>query len=239
MYQFDSRVRYSEVDSGRELTLPSLLDYFQDCCTFQSEDLGVGVDYLSQNQTAWMLSSWEIRLNRNPRMGERIRVSTWPYQFKGFYGYRNFKLEDADGNLLAAANSVWVYMDTASMRPARIGGKMEAVYGKDLSPQIEGEWSQRKIPISAIEAAERKAPVSVARCYIDTNLHMNNGKYILVAQEYLPEAFKIGRLRAEYKKSAVSGDVLYPAVITEEHQVTVLLSDEKGNNYAVVQFLEE
>ena len=36
MYSFSNRVRYSEVNSEKELTLPSLLDYLQDCCTFES-----------------------------------------------------------------------------------------------------------------------------------------------------------------------------------------------------------
>jgi medium-chain acyl-[acyl-carrier-protein] hydrolase len=52
MYSFNSRVRYSEVNSEKELTLPSLLDYLQDCCTFQSEDLEIGVDYLAKEQVA-------------------------------------------------------------------------------------------------------------------------------------------------------------------------------------------
>ncbi len=30
MYQFESRVRYSEVDSERQLTLPAVMDYLQD-----------------------------------------------------------------------------------------------------------------------------------------------------------------------------------------------------------------
>ena len=38
MYDFKSRVRYSEVNSERQLTLPALIDYLQNCCTFQSED---------------------------------------------------------------------------------------------------------------------------------------------------------------------------------------------------------
>ena len=37
MYDFKSRVRYSEVNSERQLTLPALIDYLQNCCTFQSE----------------------------------------------------------------------------------------------------------------------------------------------------------------------------------------------------------
>ena len=50
MYSFNSRVRYSEVNREKELTLPSLLDYLQDCCTFQSEDLEIGVIILRKNR---------------------------------------------------------------------------------------------------------------------------------------------------------------------------------------------
>lgn len=239
MYYFDSRVRYSEADSEKTLSLPSLLDYFQDCCIFQSEDLGIGVDYLAKNQRAWLLSSWEIRMERYPGIGEKIRVSTWPYLFRGCCGGRNFTLEDGQGNLLAAANSAWVYMDTAAMRPVRIGREIQEAYGTSAGPPMEGEWSARKLSIPPMDAAEEKPPVTVARCYIDTNRHMNNGKYILAAQEYLPEGFRTGRLRAEYKKPAVLGDVLYPMVLAEERQVTVLLSDGKGNHYAAVQFLAD
>lgn len=46
MYTFESRVRFSEVDHTEMLTLPSLVNYFQDCSTFQSEDIGLGIDVL-------------------------------------------------------------------------------------------------------------------------------------------------------------------------------------------------
>ena len=35
MYSFDSRIRYSETDADGRLTPEKLIDYFQDCSTFQ------------------------------------------------------------------------------------------------------------------------------------------------------------------------------------------------------------
>ena len=49
MYEFDSRVRYSEVDHHGTMTVPALINYFQDCSTFQSEQLGYGMDVLQRN----------------------------------------------------------------------------------------------------------------------------------------------------------------------------------------------
>lgn len=50
MYEFDSRVRYSEVDHHGTMTVPALINYFQDCSTFQSEDLGIGTTVLKEGE---------------------------------------------------------------------------------------------------------------------------------------------------------------------------------------------
>ena len=234
MYSFSNRVRYSEVNSEKELTLPSLLDYLQDCCTFESEDFGVGVDYLAKEQVAWILSSWEIKVYRYPQMGQHIKVSTWPYAFRGFYGYRNFCIEGEDGEIFAEANSVWVFMDTEKMRPARVSERMQEVYIPEIRDEIPGEWADRKIRIEGTPV--EKEPVLVQRFHIDTNHHMNNGKYILVAEEYLPENFKTESIRVEYKKAAVIGNMLYPEVYEQQNGVTIVLADEQKVPYAIMQF---
>ena len=38
MYSFKSRVRYSELAADKRLSLVSIINYFQDCCTFEAED---------------------------------------------------------------------------------------------------------------------------------------------------------------------------------------------------------
>ena len=65
-------VRYSEVDRNKRLDLSSIINYFQDCSTFQSEDQHVGIDFLTQHSLAWMLSSWQIHVIRVPDLGEQI-----------------------------------------------------------------------------------------------------------------------------------------------------------------------
>ena len=56
MYEFNSRVRYSEIDHHGTLTLPALINYFQDCSTFQSEDMGLGTEVLKAEKRAWILA---------------------------------------------------------------------------------------------------------------------------------------------------------------------------------------
>ena len=65
MYTFQSQVRYSELDSDRKLSIASIVDYFQDCSTFHSETLGVGIDYLDRVGMLWVMSYWQIVIDRS------------------------------------------------------------------------------------------------------------------------------------------------------------------------------
>ena len=47
-YSFDSRIRYSEIGENGCLTLPGVLNYFQDCCTFHSESIGQGMEVVKK-----------------------------------------------------------------------------------------------------------------------------------------------------------------------------------------------
>ena len=46
MYSFTERVRYTELDENRNLALTSIINYMQDCCIYEAEDRGVGIDWL-------------------------------------------------------------------------------------------------------------------------------------------------------------------------------------------------
>ena len=111
MYEFDGRVRYSEIDHTGKMTLPALINYFQDCSTFHSEEAGLGMERLKAEKKAWILSYWQVIVERYPGLGEKITTGTFATEFKGLYGNRNFYMKDAQGERIACANSIWVFMD--------------------------------------------------------------------------------------------------------------------------------
>ena len=117
-YSMNSKIRFSEADEDGCLSVPALVSYFQDCATFQAESLGLGYDFLAARGQAWILSSWQIEIERMPRMYEDVQVTTWAYEFRAFFGLRNFTLTDQEGRVCARANSNWVLYDVAQKRPA-------------------------------------------------------------------------------------------------------------------------
>ena len=233
MYSFDSKVRFSEVDENQELRLPSLINFFQDCSTFQSEGLGVGIDALKEYGKAWVLNSWQIIVNRYPVMGEEVRSETWPTGFDGIYGTRNFRLCTKGGEVLAYANSIWIFMDMKKGRPIRVREEDGKAYPVEAA--LEMNYAPRKIALPKEYVDGAAYPV--LRNQIDTNHHMNNSQYVQVALEVFPEGKKARQIRVEYKRSAVYGDVIYTKIGKEEARTVVLLTDENGKEYAAAEFI--
>lgn len=236
MYTFESRVRYSETDESGSLSVTGIMNYLQDCSTFQSEDLGVGIGYLSGKKRAWWLNSWQILIDRQPKLGERIRISTWPHAFKGIYGYRNFTITDQDGRYLIRADSCWFFYDLEHSCPARVTEDEIRGYGS-LEQALVLPPAARKILLP--EQCRDECPVSVSHHHLDTNRHVNNAQYVAIARELLPELSAVSEVRAEYKKAAVLGDVMYPRIGETPEGYVVSLQDGKGTVYANIWLAEK
>jgi len=125
-------------------------------------------------------------------------------------------------------------IDPRTGRPIRITDEVSSHYPDE--PKLEMNYCERKITIP--EEYEEKAAITVPGYFIDTNNHMNNAKYVMVAEEYLPEDFEVREIRVEYKLAAVLGDVLIPRVTQTDNEVTVVLVNEAGTVYATILFLK-
>lgn len=232
MYTFESRVRFSEADHTELLTLPGLVNYFQDCSTFQSEESGLGIEVLKEWKRFWVLSAWQVIVERYPCLGENIRTSTWAYAFRSFLGMRNFCMETEDGERIAYANTYWTYINAESGLPVKLTERDTAGY--EMEEKLDMDYAPRKIILPG--EYEQQEAFAVQKHHLDTNHHVNNCQYVQMAMDYLPADFKIHQMRAEYKQQARLYDVICPAKAEEDIRTTILLNDQKGEPYAVVEF---
>jgi len=231
MYTFQSLIRYSELDETGFLAVPKFIDYFQDCSCFQSESLGVGRTMLEERGLAWVLNFWQIVICRRPVQGEKVEIGTFPTDFKGFFGTRNFFMKDEGGEYLAMANSIWTLLDMKTGRPVKASEEITSKYQLE-APLLMGHASRKVTMPSEMEAYE---PFKVRKEHIDTNQHMNNAQYAVVAMNYVPNDANIKEIRVEYKKQAYLGDMIYPYMAQIENGYAIALRDMDGNVYANLQ----
>lgn len=232
MYTFDSRIRYTEINHFKGTMNPSsIINYFQDCSTFQSEDLNLGLSYLQDKKRVWLLASWNLQILNQGTLGDYITVGTWPYAFKGFYGYRNFIMRDNRNNVLSIADSIWVYMDVERGCPVKVP---EDNGGYVLEPAYPMEQKDRKIALP--KDFVRLSSFPVIKSNIDSYNHVNNGQYIKMAEEFLPDSFIVSNMRVEYKIQALLGDIIYPRISHTDNKYYIVLDSKDQKPFAIVEF---
>lgn len=233
MYRINQRVKYSEVGVNKKVNMSQIVNYFQDCSTFNSEDIGLGINYLKESYRAWILVSWQIIVDRYPKFGENISIGTWAYGFSRLQGFRNFDIIDENNIRIAKANSLWVFVDTITGHPTKITDDCRLPYGND--EKLKMDYLPRKIEVLK-ENSKILEEFKIPKMCIDTNGHVNNEKYIEIAEEYLPNDFVIKQMRADYRKSALLGDIIIPKVSYNDNIYTIELLDNENNPYVIIEF---
>ena len=234
MYEFEGRIRYSECDDTGRLSIFSLVNYFQDCSTFQSEELGHGFATLGPRGIAWILANWRIDITELPPLGTHVRVRTWCYEMTRSHALRCFALEDEAGRTFAVADSQWFVFDHSTGHVGHVPDD-QRIYLSD-EPRADMAPLDRRLRVSG--EVERCAERVVRRHHLDTNNHTNNAQYIQFAVEALRDfghADAISGIGVQYKKMALLGDVVVPLVHRCEEGYDVCLTDGDKITYAIVR----
>lgn len=236
MYSFSSKVRYSECDERSQLSIPALINYLQDCSTFHTESLGHGVAFLAEHHFAWFITAWHIEILRMPRYTEDITVSTWCHTLKATHAGRFFTIINNEGNLLVQANSQWVVVDTTTGKPIRVP-EGEDIYLTDDEP-LDMPPIRRKLKLSGTPVP--KGAFEVTEQQLDTNHHVNNAQYVLMADNIIREHdadFVAGSILVQYKQPAMLGDLMQYSLYVEETGYAVDMTNEDGGSYCIVRML--
>lgn len=226
-------IHYYEVDYKRRVLLTSIMNYFNDICTEQSDKLGISIDFMKEKGIAWIIYKWDIDIKRYPVYGEKIKVGTEPYSFRKFYAYRKFWIEDEAGSIIVTANTVWFLIDTARRKPLRVSENMYDAFG--VSPDKNDALDIRKLSVPGDTDLVRE--FSVRYSDIDTNNHVNNVNYAAWVLETVPPQvamkYALKNISLVYEKETFYGEVIKVCTSTEDLVDGVLCShkilDKEGD----------
>ena len=232
MYTFETKIGYSKTGCDLEMTIPAILESFQDAATFESQEGKITMEYLQERNLVWFLSAWQIVINRKPKMNETVKVTTYPYEFKGFLGYRNFVITTIHDEILIKGNSVCTLINTRNMHPQKVNA--EIMEGYELEDRLDMDYAPRKIELTS-EGVE-KQKFKVYSYQIDSNCHMNNVEYVKLAMELIPGDKLIKQVRVEYKNPAYCGDIITSILYLEDKIIKVKLQGDDGRIFAIVEF---
>ena len=153
----------------------------------------------------WLLSRYHVQILRPPRVGDVVRLDTWPSGKKGIFALRDFEAQDADGRALFRATSSWLLWNIPARQPASLEENLPDHVAVERRA-IDDPFA----PLPAVERVDREAEFRVWMQDIDFNGHVNHAAYIVWALETPPEdvlrsSFPSG-IEVAFKAEAFYGD---------------------------------
>ncbi len=231
MFEYNTVVGYSRLNRQKQVPPHEIVNYMQDCTTFHSEAVGMGLQYMESIGKAWLLKAYHIVQEEPVKIGQKITVGTSPAEFRGTFGERQFYIRDEAGNYPVRANSLWILIDTAVRSPIRITDEDKKAYPTEKV--FEDIAVNRKLKLSP-ERTE-KGVFPVMKTYIDSNGHMNNAEYLRLIEEILPEDFRWKNMEIVFHKEAMEGEQIHAFLHHEPEGLGISFENRQGETLTTIK----
>lgn len=228
------KVRAHEIDGLKKLTLPALMMLMQEASMDNALELKISIWDKEMENLSWVILRKEISVFRFPTLGEKIRVITYPAGFQRIFAYRDFRVYDEAGEVLAHASSTWTLMDLESRKVSKIPQSV-----LDLGLPDEGN----RLPIPQVKIPQ---PAQYNGAYeyrirhydLDWNNHVNNIIFTKLMMQAVPAKVFNTMMVSKYTihiKAECYHDELVSMSISQdgEHSYSHKMSGHDGRTVAL------
>ena len=189
VWQDEYQVHSYQVNMLNQLRCNVLCQFMQESAWHHAEHLQLGYTDLMRKQLIWVLSRQRIRIHRLPRWQETLTVETWPTDRDTLFCYRDFRISDADHQILALASTSWAAIDmqTHRLRPTA------DYFIQNFRASQERAFEDRELQKIAVpENVDEQQCFFVRFRDLDPNGHVNNVAYL----EWILDGFSLKHRQA-------------------------------------------
>lgn len=169
----------------------------------------MGYDWVFERNMIWVEVQGEFEFIRRPRWKEQVTLRTNTGKASALQARRFVEMSDAEGNVIARADLMWVLIDINTRRPMPL--KRAQLAQLDRVPECPPTIAE---PLAAFPAEQAEllgtACLVAPRRDVDFNGHINNSAYLTWALDSLPTAPGAAprRLSIRYKRESHAGEAL-------------------------------
>lgn len=172
IFRTDYRIPFYESDVNQNVKLSHLANVCLQVSGLQGEELGMSDQkVLDDYGLVWVVTDYEININRLPRFAEKISIETEAISYNKLFCYREFRLFDDQGQILVTILVSFVLMDVETRKVNPVIEDIVAVFGGDKTKKLV-----RGPKYASLQVAGQDKKVTYLD--LDMNGHVNNSKYI-------------------------------------------------------------
>jgi len=172
-HEMPMRAMPSMCDETSHMSIPAILDMFQDLAGIHADSVGIGAIELEEKGLFWIVSKIRLRVFKRPLVQEMLDAVTWIQPADRATCERDFSISQ-NGETLAYARSIWAALRRDNGRPAHM-----ADFYPDSDFSIAPPDDEAFTRISKkFEGAEPLGEYRIRSVDIDRGGHMNNVNYV-------------------------------------------------------------
>lgn len=163
----------SMCDEGSYMTIPAVLDLFQDIAGLHAATVGIGANEMEEMGLFWVISRVRVIILSKPYVYDDLDVTTWIQPAERATCERDFSIARG-GEVMAYGRSIWAALRRDNGRPAHM-----ADFYPDadfcIDPPDDEPFVRRS---KNFDDAEPVGEYKVRSIDIDRGGHMNNVNYV-------------------------------------------------------------
>ena len=186
VYRMTITPMLEEYGTDLRLSPEGILKIFENAATRHAAAVGDSVGECLSRGEAWYLTDWYVEIFSRTPLGLRVRVETFCRKSERSLGmYREFRMRDEAGNLIARSTSKWARVRLPVGRILRTDEALYTRYGALERSLFE---TPPRIPHYRMLPSGEGKKVSLRRGDFDVYGHVHNLVYLDYAFEAIPKA---------------------------------------------------
>ena len=170
---FDTIVMGSMCDESSLMSIPALLDAFQDIAGVHAATAETGVLQLEDKGLFWVVSKMRMVIKRRPLVGEETQLTTWILPPDRISCERDCSLHKGD-EVLAYCRCIWAALRRDNGRPEPTAN-FYPYPDEEIAPPDDRPFKRMS---RNFEGAEEIGRYTIRSVDIDRGGHMNNVNYV-------------------------------------------------------------
>ena len=229
-------VGFNSCNRDLEFSNQAALNAFLDVATHHGMIAGEDITKLD---TRWLLTGYHVKFFSRPKYGRKIKIRTWGRLIKGVLSSREFEILDENDNVVCIAISNWAYVNIKEKRLVRIP--------QELADSYECEPNRHNFDDEKIEKLSEPENLTFVKMFkadrdvLDSNMHVNKGKYLALADTVIPEELYMEKEPDEfiinYKKQIMYKEESECWFADDETSYTVVFKNNESIN-AIIKYIK-
>ena len=198
-------LRSKDVNLFKRLRASRLFELLQEASIAHTEELGWPRETTLDRGYLWMIAMQRIEIARMPEYGEKVMLRSWPGPMMHVLFPRQYRIDDEDGNALIRGSAIWTLVDMRTRAMASPDDHGVAIEGVTTGDELALPGTLRA------EECDHEARFTVPFSYCDLNGHMNNTRYLDVAEDHLAGPAKgreLAAISVQYTAEVRFGDTV-------------------------------